>query len=272
MIITKRIFSCVAVIAFLILAFSFISENPNKILNQYKVIKVNGQIKFLSTGESLETGSIFGVNEKLKFETQNSKAAVISNNGKRYVLVDNSEKEESTNLLPAMGNVASRNGALINALDFTNYFKNNFLLLDSMKIEISPSVYSTGPSTFFYLEYSHNNEVIRKKLTATENSIKFSASNIFTIDNVKNPLPAETKMTMNYGNSKENTKITLGEFTLVTPKTKELVNEIEVIINNQKDFSDEELTSNITSYLHEFYGKVQKQNLEDWLNKNINLN
>jgi hypothetical protein len=185
--------------------------------------------------------------------------------------VDNTVKKESTSLLPAMANVASRSGALINTHDFTNYFRDKFLVLDSMKIEISPNVYTVGPSTFFYLEYEYNSEIIRKKLKATDNKIELIVANIFTIDGIKKSIPSETKMSINYGNEIDHTKIKLGEFTLISPNSKELSKEVQIIIEKLKGAPIKEVKSNVTSYLSEFYGKVQKNNVDQWLTDNMNL-
>ena len=86
-------------------------------LDSYKVIKVDGRIIFQTSGKDMHTGDQFASNEKLNFKSQDSRAAVISKQKGRFVLTPSTKSSSASKLLPAMNNVSSRAGALINAID-----------------------------------------------------------------------------------------------------------------------------------------------------------
>lgn len=239
--------------------------------DNYTVIKVDGKITYVKNGKDLITGDLFASSEKLKFVTQESRAAVISSITGRFVLTPNAKGGDAANLLPAMSNVATRSGALINALDLKNHFSEDYLLLDEMELKINSEVYPMNNNNFFYLQYEMNGEIIPKKLSFNEDKLELTAKEIFTIDGKAQTIPTEKKMSLYYRDnaSKKSTKIS--EFNLVIPNSETLKVELDVILGELKSKDDEKLKSEIAAYMYEFYGKPQKENLEDWLGKNMSL-
>jgi hypothetical protein len=253
-----------------LLATGFVA-NTSTVADNYKVIKVDGKITYVKSGKDLITGDLFASNEKLSFKTQESRAAVISSVNGRFVLTPDAKGGNASNLLPAMSNVATRSGALINALDLKNHFSENYLLLEEMELKINAEVYPMDKNNFFYLQYELNGENIPKRLDYHDDILELTAKEIFTVDGKSLPIPEKTKMAIYYRNDdiKKSTKIS--EFFLVSPDSENLKLELEVILGEIKGKDVDTKTNEIAAYLYEFYGKPQKENLKDWLEKNMNL-
>ncbi len=254
-----------------LLVTGFIAIDSNTVADNYKVIKVDGKITYVKSGKDLLTGDLFASNEKLTFGTQESRAAVISSVNGRFVLTPDAKGGSASNLLPAMSNVATRSGALINALDLKNHFSENYLLLEEMELKINSEVYPMDKDNFFYLQYELNGESIPKKLNFHDDVLELTAKEIYTVDGKSLPIPEKTKMAIYYRNNsiKKSTKIS--EFFLISPNSENLKLELGVILDELKAKDSETKTNEITAYLYEFYGKPQKENLKDWLSKNMSL-
>lgn len=254
-----------------ILVTGFVSSYTAPVADNYTVIKVDGKITYVKNGKNLLTGDLFASNEKLKFATQESRAAVISSINGRFVLTPDPKGGEAANLLPAMSNVATRGGALINAMDLQKHFSENYLLLDEMELKINSEVFPMNNNNFFYLQYELNGEVIPKKLDYNGDKLELTASEIFTIDGKQQAIPEKKEMSLYYRDNAKKKSTKISEFTLVVPNSDVLKVELEVILGELKSKSKEDIESEITAYMYEFYGKPQKENLEDWLSKNMSL-
>ncbi|MEO9532997.1 MAG: hypothetical protein ABJG68_15695 [Crocinitomicaceae bacterium] len=234
--------------------------------DKYKVIKVDGKIVFEQTKESMKKGDIFLSGMALSFQTPQSRAAVISSLKGRFVL--SASEKGQTKILPAANNISSRAGALINMVDLQNHFAGKYLVLGSMELELGEEAFPMGEQSFFYLSYEHKGEQIRKKLSHHDNKLMLNEKEIFKIDG--QPIPIEEKeMALYYRADGQSTKIS--EFTPVFPDLHDLKDEVAIIL---AEFSEKDKATKIkevTSYLNEFYGNPQKENLTQWLEKEFDL-
>src|SRR5690606_9997203 len=117
--------------------------------DQYKVIKVDGQIVFQKTNTDMKMGDIFMPGTVLDFRTPQSRAAVISQIKGRFVL--SASEQGQTNILPAANNVSSRSGALINLIDLQNHFSGKYLVIGKMELQLGKEAFPMNESNFFYL-------------------------------------------------------------------------------------------------------------------------
>jgi len=253
-----------------ILTTSFVLSKSNSVVvDNYKVIKVDGKITYVKTGKNLITGDLFASNEKITFGTKESRAAVISKLKGRFVLTPDSKGGKAANLLPAMSNVSTRAGALISNIDLKNHFSENYLLLDALELEIKKELYPMNDNNFFYLQYTLDGENIAKKLSFKDgNILELTAKEIYTIDGREVAIPESMPMVIYYRNHSEKKSTKISSFNLVTPNTENLKQELQVITAEVKDKSKENLKNEITAYLYEFYGKPQKANVSEWLETN----
>jgi len=247
----------------------FMAFVSSPLIDSYKVIKVDGKITYVKSGVNLATGDNFKSSEKLTFDTDDSRAAVISKLKGRFVLTPSAKGGKAANLLPAMSNVSTRGGAMINAMDLKNHFSENYLLLDELELKVNSDSYPMNNNNFFYLQYELNGEVIPKKLKHTGDVLEFTASDIFTVDGKQLPIPLKTDMSIYYRDNINKVSKKISSFTLVVPNTENLKQELGIIVSELKDDSKENSTKEITSYLYEFYGKPQSANVDYWLEKEM---
>jgi hypothetical protein len=248
------------------------SFNTLPLADNFKVIKVDGKISFVKTGKDMTTGDQFLSDEKLSFSTQDSRAAVISKVNGRFVLTPDAKGGTAANLVPAMSNVDTRSGALINALDLKNHFTDRYLLLKELELKINKDVYPMNATNFFYLQYEYNGEKVAKKLDKFNGDVlEMTAAYIFTIDGKAVAIPRETKVSLYYRDDVNKKSNKINDFVLVVPNDKELADELKIILAELGNKSVEEKKSEVSAYLYEFYGKPQKENLDDWLKNNMSL-
>jgi hypothetical protein len=266
------VFSGLAALSISAVVWMTLTSESFPTADNFKVIKVDGKISFVKSGKDMITGDQFLSDEKLSFATQDSRAAVISKVNGRFVLTPDAKGGTAVNLVPAMSNVDTRSGALVNALDLKNHFAERYLLLKELELKINKDVYPMNTNNFFYLQYEYNGEKVAKKLDKFKDDVlEMTAAYIFTIDGKAVAIPRETKVALYYRDDINKKSSKINDFVLVVPNDKELAEEIKIIIADLGNKSTEEKKAEISAYLFEFYGKPQKENLDDWLKKNMSL-
>ena len=236
----------------------------------YTVIKVQGSILQKKSGDALTQGSVFASDEQLLFETSDSRAAVIGSTRGRFILKSGNSATASSNLLPAMSNMSSRAGALINFIDLQNHFKGNYLVLNKTAIRINTDNFPMDIKNLFYIRYEYKNEAINKKLTYKADTLYIDKKELFMVDGKPIPTTATKEVKLFYMET-GNKSTLINEFTLVTPDNQELKREIQIILDTMKDKSYEDQVGEIVSYLNEYYGKPDKNNIKKWLRWNFGL-
>lgn len=238
-------------------------------VDEYKVIKVNGKILYKTNGKSMATGDVFKSNTTLDFKTTTSRAAVVSKEKGRFVLTPQVGKSKS-NLVPAVNNMSSRSGAILNTLDLQNHFNGRYVVIGKAAIEVGEKAYPLNDEHFFYIQYNFKDEVIRKKLKSSNNAFSLSADEIFNIDG-KAIKMFEAEMSLYYRDEADKKSIKISSFTPIFPDTEELKEEVKIIVDEYAGESNDKVVQEITAYVNEFYGKPNKENLNSWLKKNYDL-
>ncbi|MGM0479024.1 MAG: hypothetical protein ACQERC_07350 [Bacteroidota bacterium] len=232
-------------------------------VDEYKVIKVMGDIIYKNSGKHMETGDVFEASIPLEFKTEKSRAAVISKNKGRFVLAPPS-KSQTTNLVPAVNTISSRSGAIVNAMDMRKHFEGEYLIIDRVEIPVSSESFPQDDQHFFFMSYQYNEEKIMKKLEGENGKLIIDRSELFTIDGTEID-PFNTEMNLYYrdANAKENTQVAM--FEGVFPSEELLEKEVAVILEEYEDFDKQEKFKQVKGYLTEFYGKPFDPSLKDWL-------
>lgn len=256
-----------------ILASSFTGSSAKTNLpddEKYKVIKVNGQIQVKKTGKSLSQGDEFVSNTLLDFKTPESRAAVISPTKGRFVLTaDNGSK--GSNLVPAMNSVATRSGALLNAIDLKNAFSNNYVIIDEVRLKIGKDAFPMNENQFFYVEYTYNGESIPKMLKFSGDTLIISKDDIFMIDGKPIENPASIEFKMYYRDEAKEESSLINSFNAVFPKTDDLKAEVKIILDEMQKKTEKEKLDEVLSYINEYYGKPDKDNVKKFLANQFNL-
>lgn len=254
-------------------SFTFDNGNPNlPDDDKYKVIKVNGQIQIKKTGKNLSQGDEFAPNTPLDFKTAESRAAVISSSKGRFVLTADNNNSKGSNLVPAMNSVATRSGAIINMIDLKNVFADNYVIIEEVRLKIGKDAFPmVEGETFFYVDYEYNGEVISKILDFSNDTLIISKSNIFKIDGnpIENPYTIEFKLY--YRNEKKEESTPINSFNAIFPEKDALKQELKIILDEMVKKTEKQKLDDVLSYINEFYGKPDKDNVKSFLSTQFNL-
>lgn len=261
-------------LSFLVLGSSFTIESENPNLpddDKYKVIKVNGQIQVKKTGKNLTQGDEFAPNTPLDFKTAESRAAVISSSKGRFVLTADNNNSKGSNLVPAMNSVATRSGAIINMIDLKNVFADNYVIIDAVRMKIGKDAFPMNDETFFYVNYDYNGEEISKMLKFSNDTLIISKADIFIIDGkaIENPYTLELKLF--YRNEVQEVSTPIITFNAIFPETVSLKQELKIILDEMAKKTEKQKLDDVLSYINEFYGKPDKDNVKSFLSTQFNL-
>lgn len=251
-----------------VFTFSFGDEESKELdsNDKFNVISVQGRIVFKKSGEDMKRGDIFVSGTALDFITNQSRAALANKSKGRFVLTGNTKGK--IKMLPAVNNISSRSGALLNIVDLKKHFSDRYLILKRSEVQIGQDAFPMDGDNFFYLVYDHNGEKIAKKLRSEGSYLIFDKDEIYQVDG--QPIPYEEKeMTLYYRSDGKGSKI--NSFTPVFPDMDELKAEIDVLLSTFANASDEDKMNEITGYLQEFYGNPYKDNLNNWLKAEFDL-
>jgi len=239
---------------------------------RYTIIKVIGNIEVKKTGNLLSAGDEISANEAILYKTPQSKASVISNQRGRFVLSQNPKVGDNTiqnNLIPAMSNISSRSGAILNLIDVKNYFSKGIVLLGISVIKIPVNLFSINDSSFFYLSFEHNGEQINKKLPQKLGELVLDPTELFKIDG-QPIVPKESNPVKLFYKSGQTIQW-INDFSIVIPNEKQLINEVGIIISQTDIKTSKEKTEEIKSFISEFYGSLEESSLNKWLRDKFQL-
>ncbi len=237
----------------------------------FKVIKVAGNIQVKTSGNMLSQGDVIASTETIIFKTEDARASVISKKSGRFLLSAQGKIESplKNNLIPAMNNISSRSGSILNLIDFQTYCKGKHVILDNVSIYISPQAFLMSDTSFFYTEYTYKGESINKKLLFHKDTLIINRDQLFTIDNVavENPESAVVKI---FYFAKGSAKM-ISDMHLVFPEKNLIKKEVQTILGEIPTKSAADKSNEIISYLNEFYGKPDKENVIRWLKTNFGI-
>ncbi|HLP14408.1 MAG TPA: hypothetical protein VK177_20935 [Flavobacteriales bacterium] len=255
------------------LVFSFLLAGfiiPLKKDDNYKVIKVNGQIVVVQTGKQLAAGDVYTENTALDFKTAESKATVINAEKGRFILTSQAKSSKASNLIPAINNIASRNGPILNIVDIQNLFAGNLCVIEKLKVKIAAPVFKMGGKAGFFVFYTYRGEQIPKMLSNIGDTLVIDRSELYKIDGKPIDTPDDHSVSLYYKNEKGQ-QTYISDFNLVFPNENELKNEIKMLVDESPTKSNSQKLDDISAFMLDFYGKTEAENLKPWLKKNFGI-
>jgi hypothetical protein len=238
----------------------------------YRVIKVNGSIIYVRTGNNMSQGDVFQEDETLSFQTPNSRAAVINPTTGRFIISpDNYENLSSakTNFLPAMSNLSTRGGIINNMTDLQNQFSEDIVIICEAGYFLNPYKFPMNENQFFFLKFKYKDEEINKKLSFDQNKLLFSREEILKVDQMPIKEIDSPDVSLYYYNNGTNEYIS--DFRLIMPDIKQLDDELKIILDESTGKSFNQKVNDISGYIFEFYGKPDKQDVINHLEKTFGL-
>jgi hypothetical protein len=229
---------------------------------QYFVIKVQGEIQRLKTGNLLFSGDEINSNESLKFRTDYSRAAVISPGRGRFILTSpgKSDNNGRANFLPPMNNLSSRSLLASTTNDILEYFNGEVLFLGSDTIKFDNSKLVLDKDNYFTISYDISGVENKSIVNPSAGFICISKYALF-----KDQQPKTATITLH--SSQANTQKI--EFVPVFPDYDKLKAEVKLIIANSSKKQRSEVVTDIASYLNDFYGKISLSTVDFWLKQNL---
>jgi hypothetical protein len=229
---------------------------------QYFVIKVQGEIQRLKTGNLLITGDEIISNEALNFRTDFSRAAVISPGKGRFILSSpsKSDKDNKANFLPPMNNLSSRAVMASTVNDILEYFSGEVLFLGPDTIKYDNSRLMLDRDNYFMVSFDSSGVGKKSTLNASSGLICINKYALF-----RNLQPKIASIS--FHSSLKNNQIV--EFIPVFPDYEKLKGEVKLIISNSSKKPRTEVVTDITSYLNDFYGKINQSTVDSWLKQNL---
>lgn len=255
------------ILSLLILAFVNIYAQES-----FKVIRVNGTIVNEKSNSNLSAGSVFTDNDKLTFGNSSSRAAVINSKG-RYILASNSSANAYAKsfLTPAMSNMSSRSGAIVNIVDLKNHFSGNYLIFKTSEVKISKDNFPMDENHFFFIRYDYKGESINKQLKFVSDTLVINKSELMMINGIPIPNPNVKNMKIFYFDKIKNIPTEIGAFNPVFVNEDELKTEVSILIEGIPSKTKGQKIDEVLSYINDFYGKPDKENLTEWLESNFKL-
>ena len=245
------------------LAFSAIIYCQNNQTEQYKVIKVQGEIQRLKTGYLLSTGDEFESNENLSFKTDFSRAAVISPLKGRFILTAQGNRNSNKlYFLPPVNNLSLRAGLCSSPSDILEYFNGDVLFLGTDSLKFDVTKIQLDQNNFFAISYINENSEIIDKLLPDKGVLVIVKDTIF-----KSFIPKTAKIKYQTQNSTGQ----VNEFTPIFPEKDKLIKEVNLIISNSTGKSKKEIIEDVAVYLNDFYGKVNIGEVDQWMKTNLNF-
>jgi len=257
---------------FILILTTFILGFNLQAQTNYKVIKVNGNIQYVRTGNQMSLGDEFADNEDLTFGTPGSRAAVINPERGRFILTPQSAHQLSgakSNFLPAMSNISTRGGALNSLNDIQNQFTGSVAILYQASWHINPYQFPMDENNFFYLQYQYKGEQINKKLQFSENNLVFSREDILSVD--EQAIPAiDNPGTILYYYTADGSQY-ISSFEIVFPEIEAFKLEAEIILEEFPSKEYSRLVNELSGYMYEFYGKPDKEDAMLFLEKEFSI-
>jgi hypothetical protein len=231
---------------------------------QYFVIKVQGEIQRLKTGNLLNSGDEFNSNELLNFRTDYSRAAVISPGKGRFILSSpsKSDNDSKANFLPPMNNLSSRAMIASTANDILEYFSGEVFFLEPDTLKYDNSKLMLDQENYFIVSFDSSGVESKSIMDASAGLMYINKNTLF-----KNQQPKTAKIT--FHNSLTNDQTV--EFNPVFPDYDKLSEEVKLIIANSAQKQRTEVVTDVTSYLNDFYGKISQSTVDHWLKQNMNF-
>ena len=231
------------------------TSNAQKDLN-YKVVKVQGEIQRVKTGNLLSIGEDVVSSENFDFRTNYSRAVVV-NKEKGCVILSAKNDNEGSQFLPSPNNMSVRAALPTQPSEVMEYFNGEIFIsgFDSLKIDGSKLL--INKDSYFTVSYTVDGNEVTDKLDYQDSKLILPA-------NLIQNKPEKVVLIYNdeFG---ENGKT---EFTPVYADDNILKGELDVIFSTMKGNRDEKVMASAT-FINDFYGKTTEGAVEAWIKKNM---
>jgi hypothetical protein len=242
--------TCVAALA---MAIPF-SVNAQKAEN-YKVVKVQGEIQRVKTGNNLSIGEDVVSNENLNFKNNYSRAVVV-NKDKGCMILSANADNGGPQFMPSPSNMSVRAALPTQPTEVLDFFDGNVAITGYDSLRIDDEKLLIGDDSYFTVNYNVNGNEVSEKLALKNGKLAFPAC-------LLNDKPEKVDICYNdeFGVSNKT------QFVPVYIDNAVLKEELSLIFDSLK--KKENKVSASLSFVNDFYGKTTSEAVEAWIKNNM---
>lgn len=263
-------------VKFIFLLFAFSVFFAGILKSQcYTVLSIKGEIILEKTGQPIKEMDEICSDDKLKFSSADSKAAVLSPEQGRFILKVSGKKRNSdlavfvkSVLFQGTGNLSSRG-----TVSLETEFEDEYFVTGINRLQIDVKNYPMTSDKFFFLRYKYKDKEVNKKLNFSSDTLFFDKENIYKVDNEIIKQDLIESVSLYYYEKENNTSTKIANFKLVFANETKLKAELNSYVTllrksgKDKPYIEEE----VLLYIMDVYGKINVDNTKDWMNKNLEL-
>lgn len=243
--------SCMAALA-MSLPFTVSAQKAEN----YKVVKVQGEIQRVKTGNVLSIGEDVVSNENLNFKSNYSRAVVV-NKDKGCMILSANYDNGGPQFMPSPNNLSVRAALPAQPSEVLEFFDGNVAITGYDSLKIDDDKLMIGDDSYFTVNFEANGQKVNEKLTLRNGKLALPESVL------KNkPEKVEVCYNDEFGVSNKS------EFTPVYINDEVLKEELNVIFNTLKGKKDSKVSASV-NFVNDFYGKTTPVSVESWINNNI---
>ena len=231
------------------------SVNAQKAEN-YKVVKVQGEIHRVKTGNVLAIGEDVVSNENLNFKNNYSRAVVVNKEKGCMILSANSDNG-GPQFMPSPNNMSVRAALPAQPSEVLEFFDGNVAITGYDSLKIDDDKLMIGDDSYFTVNYDVNGQKISDKIALNNGKLALPESLI-----QNKPEKVEVCYNDEFGVSNKSV------FTPVYINNDILREEINVIFNTLKGKKDNKISASV-NFVNDFYGKTTSESVESWIKNNI---
>lgn len=257
---------------FIVMSIQLYAQNP------YKVISVNGEILAKKANIKLQSGIEVKSDDNFAFIIPNSRAALINPKLGRIILTEQNATDAFSKaaFAPAISSVKTRgtiNTSIFSKNQLVSLFSDQLCIIDKLEIKISESLFPMSSNAYFFIRYIYKGEEINKRLSFKSDTLIIEKNELYTIDGNPIPNPDVKEMKLYYYEIMgKNAKATyLSSFNLSFISGDMLKHEVKVILDAMAKESYDKKIAEVYDFVTQFYGAIDIDYLEKWVNKEFNL-
>ncbi len=224
--------------------------------DSYKVVKVQGEIQRVKTGNLLSLGDNVVSNENFDFKTTSSRAVVV-NKEKGCMILSAKANNEGPQFLPSSNNMSVRAALPANPTEVMEYYYDNVFISGFDSLKIDNEALQIDDVNYFTVNYTANNNSYSEKIELKNGKLVLPATLL-----EKQP----SKITICYNDEYGVNGQT--EFTPVYADSETLRDEIAVIFSTIKGKRNAKVSAS-TSFVNDFYGKTTDEAMDAWIKSNL---
>jgi|GEM_PF-2056862 len=233
-----------------------LASNAQKNLN-YKVVKVQGEIQRIKTGNLLTVGEDVVSNENFNFKTDYSRAMVV-NKDKGCVVLSARNDNNGPQFLPSSSGMSVRAALPAQSSEVIEYYFGDIFVSGFDSLKIDNDKLQISDDSYFVVSYNSGDKSYSEKMEFKNGKLVLPIS--LVIDR-----PDMVTLTYNdeFGESNKT------EFKPVYAADA-LKEEIKLIFDTYKGNRDAKVSA-ASSFVNDFYGKTTDEAVDAWIKNNLNL-